>query len=248
MEYGDIMESKIRDYINKLYKTEFIPNVVIKGDLRGNSDGFNGSQILEVKTTSQIHEKVSDYKVYISQMLFYMQLNNVESGILAVYERPTDLSEEFDKERLHIYEINKADFRELEEEIDFQIDRFRQDLLKVKENPFITEEELQPKEIIELSNQLLEFEKELAYYEKIKAKAEELKKQLKVSMQNSGIKKWTTNSGVKITLIPDGEETFTTAFDTETFAQENPELYDRYLCVKKKKGKSGYVRITLPKE
>ena len=62
--------------------------------------------ILEIKTTSQIKENVNDYKVYLVQLLFYMQNVEVERGMLAVYERPEDFNEEFDGERLQIFFIN----------------------------------------------------------------------------------------------------------------------------------------------
>lgn len=248
LEYGHTMEPKIRDFINEKYKTVFLPNQVIKGDLRGDSDGFNGSQILEVKTTSQMHDDINGYKKYIVQMLFYMELNEVESGILAVYERPSDFDEMFNPLRLQIFEVNMNDYKELVEEIHFHIEKFREDLAKVKANPFITEEDLQPKEIVLLANQATELEMQLTAMKQIEAQLKGLKDSLKFAMQNSGIKKWITNNGTRVTLIPDGEDTMAAVFDLETFKEENPELYEKYMVAKKKKGKSGYVRITPYKE
>ena len=51
-EYGDVMEPKIRDYVNELRGTYYEPEQLIEGDLRGNCDGFNGNSILEIKTSN----------------------------------------------------------------------------------------------------------------------------------------------------------------------------------------------------
>ena len=48
-EYGHIIEPQIRDYINLVRQTNFVPNRVINGDIRYHSDGFNGEAVLEVK-------------------------------------------------------------------------------------------------------------------------------------------------------------------------------------------------------
>ena len=96
-EYGNILEPKIRNYINFTdeingYGGGFEEYKTIKGDVRCHLDGFNEHEVLEIKTTSQIHEDINDYKTYLVQLLFYMQTVNVEFGLLAVYERPTDFN------------------------------------------------------------------------------------------------------------------------------------------------------------
>ena len=68
-EYGNVLEPKIRDYINESEKNKFLEDKVIKEDLRYHSDGFNGKVVLEIKTTSQIHNSVDEYKVYLVQNL-----------------------------------------------------------------------------------------------------------------------------------------------------------------------------------
>ena len=57
---------------------------------------------------------------------------------------------------------------------------------------------------------------------KIETQAKELKAQLKAAMEKAGTKTWETPNGIKITLVEDKEVI--------------------------KKGRSGYVKITLPKE
>lgn len=250
-EYGNVLEPKIREYVNKLYTTIFEPNRVIKEDLRCHSDGFNGEAILEIKTTSHIFETVDDYRVYLVQLLLYMQMNKVKKGILAVYERPEDFNEEFDANRLMIMEVDINDYANLLEDINDEIDRFRADLSRLKENPLLSEEDFQPNELITLSNKVLVFENQLAEYRALEQEYKEMKQQLFEAMQKYDVKSWNTVNGVKITRV-DGTEPTTKiekVLDEDKFKAEQPEIYEKYVVEKEKKtaGRSGYVKITLPK-
>lgn len=250
-EYGQALEPKIREHINKLYETNFEPNRIIQDDLRCHSDGFNGKAILEIKTTSHIFETVDEYKVYLVQLLLYMQMNSVKKGVLAVYERPEDFNEEFDVDRLMVCEIDIKDYKNLLEEVNTEIDRFRADLARLKENPLLCEEDFQPTELITLSNKVLVFEKQIAEFKAIEQEYKEMKQQLFEAMQKYDVKSWNTVNGVKITRV-DGTEPTTKIekeFDADKFKAENPETYEKYVVEKEKKtaGRSGYVKITLPK-
>lgn len=247
-EYGNVLEPQIRDYINKTYDKEFVEGKHINGDIRVHTDGEDKDCVLEIKTTSQIHERIEDYKVYLVQLLFYMQNVNVEHGLLAVYERPEDFNEEFDSKRLTTYSININDYKDLLEQINKAVDQFRDDLEKVKENPFITEEELLPVNLTELSNKVVALENQLAEMKKIETESKELKAKLKAAMENSNIKKWETPSGVKITLVSDGEDKIVKKFNEQLFKDNNLDLWDEYSEEVIQKGKAGYVKITLPKE
>ena len=145
-EYGNILEPKIREYINKLKNTNYIEYKKIDGNIRCHLDGFNDVSVLEIKTTSQIRKKVSSYKKYLVQLLFYMQQTNVKKGLLAVYERPKDFSEEFQEERLQMFDIDINDYDELLKDINTAVKKFIKDLEKIKENPFIEEWELEEME------------------------------------------------------------------------------------------------------
>ena len=188
-----------------------------------------------------------------------MQNVNVEHGLLAVYERPGDFSEEFDENRLTTYSININDYNELLEQINKAVDQFRIDLSKVKENPFITEQELMPVNLTELSNKLVAIENRLAEYKALEEEQKSLKAQLKSAMEKNGVKSWETPNGVKITLVLDtpDKEVEEEYYDEDKFISENTELHETYINklaeykntrVVIKKGKSGYVKITLPKE
>ena len=141
--FGNALEPQIREYINSSIKDPFKEDCLIQNNLRGNTDGVNRDTILEIKTTSQIKKTLRGYKTYLVQLLFYMSLYDKEKGILAVYNRPSDFDTEFDIERLQTFEIDIKDHQELLKEIYQAINEFWEDLKTVKENPFITEEELE---------------------------------------------------------------------------------------------------------
>lgn len=247
-EYGNIMESKIRNYINESLGKCFKEGQHVEGDIRLHTDGEDNVSILEIKTTSQIYKTVDEYKSYLVQTLFYMDKTNKNSGFIAVYERPEDFNEEFDKDRLQLFGINIDNYKELIERINDEVDKFRIDLEKVKANPLITEEELLPANLTEISEQLLAVEEQLLIYDELIKQQKELKTKLKDAMQKHNIKKWTTVNNIQITLVADTEDEEITAFNEKKFKEENEELYNSYLESKIRKGKSGYVKITLPKK
>lgn len=249
-EYGNILESKIRDYVNQKYEFNFIETKTIVDDCRYHADGDDEEKkcMLEIKTTSQIHENVRDYKHYIVQLLKGMMMKDYKKGILAVYERPDDFNEEFDKERLNVYYVEIELYKDWCDEINRAVDQFRIDLVKVKENPFITEEELLPVDLTELSNKVVTLENQLTEMKKVELQVKELKTQLKAAMEKNNIKKWETPNGVKITLVADGEDKIVKKFNEQLFKENNLDLWDEYSEDVVQKGKTGYVKITLPKE
>ena len=248
-EYGNVMEPKIREHLNSTAGTgfEFKEYKKVNGDIRCHLDGYNEHEVLEIKTTSQIHEKVEEYKVYLVQLLFYMFNVDCENGLLAVYERPEDFNEEFDSKRLKLFSIELSNYKDLLEQINSAVEQFRIDLAKVKENPFITEEELLPVDLTELSNKIVVLENQLVEMKKVETQAKELKAQLKMAMENNNIKKWETPNGVKITLVADGEDKVARKFNETLFKENNLDLWDEYCEDTVQKGKAGYVKITLPK-
>lgn len=249
-EYGNILEPKIRDYVNQKYEFNFIETKTIVDDCRYHADGDDEEKkcMLEIKTTSQIHENVRDYKHYIVQLLKGMMMKDYKKGILAVYERPDDFNEEFDKERLNVYYVEIELYKDWCDEINKAVDQFRIDLVKVKENPFITEEELLPVDLTELSNKVVTLENQLTEMKKVELQVKELKTQLKAAMEKNNIKKWETPNGVKITLVADGEDKIVKKFNEQLFKENNLDLWDKYSEDIVQKGKTGYVKITLPKE
>lgn len=52
---------------------------------------LTGIASLRSRTTSNTHNRIDDYKIYLVQLLKYMEVNKVTKGLLAVYSRPSDL-------------------------------------------------------------------------------------------------------------------------------------------------------------
>ena len=65
-------------------------------------------------------------------------------------------------------------------------------------------------------------------------------------MEKHNVKKWITNNGTSITLVPDGIDKEVLKFNETKFKDEHEDIYNEYLETKMQKGKSGYVLITLP--
>lgn len=249
-EYGHIIEPQIRDYINLVYNTNFLPNRVIHGVIRYHSDGFDGNRVLEVKSTSQIHASASDYKAYLAQLLKGMEENEVTDGILAVYHRPDDLNPVFDPKRLQVFEIKMEDHRNLLNHVDREIDKFREDLERLKENPLLSEQDFLPAgSLATLADRVTKFESQLAALKEIEQQCKEAKKALYSEMVKRGVKSWAMPNGTKITRVdevPAGVKKVT-ELDTEAFKAECPEIYQRFcrMVEKKTAGKAGFVRITV---
>lgn len=243
--YGNIMEPKIRQYINTLFKRDFKEDKLIKDDIRCHFDGIDDEMILEIKTTSQIHESVNGYVVYLVQLLFYMMNAEKENGMLVVYERPSDFDETFDSDRLQIFTITLKQYKTLCEEINEAVEQFRIDLQKIKENPFLTEQDLIDTSIVSVANIVVELEKQLQHYDELKKEYEDFKSKLKDAMQKNNLKSWEMNGGTKITLVEDTPSKMIKKFNESKFKEENELLYNKYLEDKEQKGRSGYVRITL---
>lgn len=250
-EYGHVMEEKIRDYVNQFEETPFVPNRVINGDIRCHTDGFNGECVLEIKTTSNVYSSADAYKIYLCQLLKYMEQNGVERGKLCVYNRPEDLSREFDPDRLQTFDIYAKNYVPILTAVNREIEKFRADLEMLKENPLLTEQDFLQSSgsLITLSNKVVAFEKQIANMKEIENQLKDAKKALYNEMLKHNVKSWVTPNGTKITRVdevPGGTRTVK-EFDAETFKAENPALYGMYLheVEKETKGRSGYVRITI---
>ena len=250
-EYGHKIEPVIRDHINKVYKKNFVPNRVINGDIRYHADGFDGETVLEVKSTSETYSSVDGYKVYLVQLLKGMEENHVEKGILAVCERPEDMSLILDPQRLQVFEISLDEHRNLLDYVNREIDRFRSDLERLKDNPLLSEQDFLPVNpgMVTLTNKILAFEKQLAMLKEIEQQCKDAKKQLYNEMLKHGVPSWTLPNGTKITKVDESpaKTKTVTEFDSERFKAENPALFQKYLkkVEKTTNGRAGYVRITV---
>ena len=249
-EYGHIMEPKIRDYINLTYSTKFVPNRVINNDLRCHTDGFNGECVLEIKTTSEIHSTVDSYKSYLVQLVKYMEQNEVEHGLLAVYARPQNLDTEFDYERLQTFKVELKDYRNLLDYVNKEINRFRDDLSRLKDNPLLSESDFIPAStsMVTLANQIANFEQQLSAMKEVEEKLKEAKQQLYAQMLKHNVKNCSLPNGMKVVRVDEvpGGMKKVKEFDMNRFKDEYPMLYNKYHTEIEKRfnGRSGYVRIT----
>lgn len=119
---------------------------------------------------------------------------------------------------------------------------------------FDENEKVEPKnlDLVTICNEIVMFETQLAEMKKVKALLENAKADLKEAMLKAGIKKWETPNGYKVTLVPDTpdkvvQEEFV---DINAMREQDPDMYRKYCGVREvvKSGRSGYVRITAPKE
>lgn len=243
--YGDEMEPVIRDFINEKYGRNFEPCVWIQGDLRGNTDGLDDLGLLEVKTTSHIYKTLDEYKAYLVQMIFYCVLFKRTNCYLAVYERPEDFSTVFEEERLYVYYMDLYDYADLAAEVEDAIEEFRTDLARLRENPLLTEEDFIPNEIVSIGTEVVALERELKELKQKEADLKSLKEDLKVAMEHAGIKSWKTYNGTTITLVADGEDKEVEEFDAKSFIEEYPTISRKFMVKKTKKGRKGYVKITI---
>ena len=269
-EYGNLMEIKIRKYINiNLVYDEFVENCNIKDNFRYNSDGINNNSVLEIKTTSNLNIKnnVEDYKIYLAQLIFGMHINKRTHGVLAVYERTlnetlyddgvetgkTGYNTDFNKKYLHYHNIILDDYNDYLDMILKEVDKFWKDLELIKdkyifEGEVISESELignKDNQLILISNRIVNLEIELKQYKAIEKQQKDLKIELMDLMKLHNIKKWETPNGTKITRIIGKEDEIFKVVNFEKLEDENVDLCKKYIEDKVKKGKAGYIKITL---
>ena len=263
-DYGNTMESKIRDHINSKLISSFVEGKHIEEipaewdvtpngmKIRCHTDGECDDYILEIKTTPHTYDSVDKCEFYLVQLLFYMLMTGKEHGILAVYKRPDDMSEELDANALKTFEIRMSDYTDLINRIVNAVIRFLDDLQKVKSNPFITEEELLPADVTEIASKIVAYEQQLSRMKELEKKVKSEKNRLKDAMERAGVKKWETNDGFTITLIPDAEDKIVTNeyFNADKFMAEHPELVEKYMEIKREiqRGEKGHIVITPSKE
>lgn len=251
-EYGNAMEPVIRDYVNFKYEADFVEDKRIDGDFRYHADGYDTEKktVLEIKTTSEKHDNPRAYKHFLVQLLFGMAMFSAPQGLLAVYHRPEDMSEDFDSSRLALFEIDIANYQDIVDEISMAVDHFIIDMNYLRQNLDSKESDMPSvNAIVPLANQVAQLEAEMIAFKELEKNYKKFKAELKRVMEESGVKSFTLeDSGIRFTLVFDQEDKLVKKFDEATFAAEHVELYEEYLREKIQKGKAGYVRVTMPGE
>lgn len=256
-EYGHQIEPIIREAINEKYSAGFYPARIINGDFRYHADGFEadlwGGTVLEVKSTSDIHATADGYKHYLCQLIKGMKELAADHGILAVYYRPEDFSLAFAPDRLQVFEVHMNDHIPLLNKVEAELDKFRADLERLKNNPLLTEADFLPGngDLVPLVNRIIAFENQLAQLKEIEKQCKDAKQELYNAMLGSGVKSWTSPRGTKVTMVAEtpGSTKKVTEFDLEALKSDYPELHRKYTSVREvtTNGRAGYVRITVPK-
>lgn len=113
-------------------------------------------------------------------------------------------------------------------------------------NPFdnmLTENNTAVMQLLNAERKIAELEKAKKAFDEVRGKAlATIKELLQVQMDNGGGKSYEGDE-IKLTLVPDSEKK-ESAFDLESFRNDNPDIYEKYLVSKTTKRK-GYVKITL---
>lgn len=247
-EYGNIMEPKIREYVNRLTDREFTEDKIINDIFRYHADGYDKAhkEVLEIKTTSGYDDKKK--RIYLAQLLWGMCQYGAGTGYLAVYERPDDMNEDFDPLALSVEKIKAADYEDFIAQITDAVGHFVEDIHKLAENENLTESDLLPAQVTNLAREVELLEQKLTAFKAMQDEHDEMKEQLRQAMIKANIKSWETPNGTKVTLVLDGEDKEVYEFNKDRFADENADLYKKYLEKKIKKGRKGYVKITPKKE
>ena len=231
-EYGNTMEPFIRDYINEALGFDFQEGKAYGDGIRIHVDGEDilKDTILEIKTTSHVYDDLDEYKTYLVQLLFYMNERGFNNGLLAVYKRPDDLNTVLDPERLMTYPIIKADYQELVDEIYEELDLFRRDLEKVKENPFITEEELLPDDVRLLGRRLINLKEAELMFKDVTAEKDIIVNKLGQRFTEEK-RKTAEIGGYKVTYTPAKEKTvkLVKELDLDLLKSTYAETYDKCL-------------------
>ena len=255
-EYGQTMEYKIREFINVERGHGFIEGRHYDEErgYRIHTDGEDEvtESVLEIKTTSTIHKSLTEYKIYLVQILFYMAILGYSNGILAVYERPDDLSEELDPDRLQLFPVFLNEHLGLVREIESAVVRFQADVERLKADPFLTESDFLPKDMVALSDSILALENTLDAMKSIEADIKNRKQLLFDLMVENRVKTWATERFrlTRVDEVPAHMET-EEYLDLDSLKRDLPELfqshaYGGYMEERhvKKSGRKGYVKIT----
>lgn len=258
-DYGNVLEPKIRDYINKEYgynfKTDYVEECDPILDRYYHADGVDHNEkvVLEIKTTSHVHDKVEDYEYYLVQLLDGMDLWRYENGLLAVYERPNDFDTDFDPSRLQVFSVGMEDYERLVKEIHCEITKFRTDYSYLVENPGIEEYMLPSNSALrkistakmKIGGINIPVSWLLENISEIKKAESDIRDKLKSQMEEHSIKKVAfTDLGIKFTYVPATEGSTKMKFNEKKFKKENEKLYEQYLEETTSGARSASVRLT----
>src|SRR5690625_2409404 len=108
-QYGHTMKTQILEYINLTTDYDIVETSTVDEEqgLRSNTDGvdYDAKTLLEIKT----HGAVPTIDVYKVQMQLYMYQNDLDQGLLALYERDPEFNLDFESENLDMIMVYRDD-------------------------------------------------------------------------------------------------------------------------------------------
>lgn len=107
------------------------------------------------------------------------------------------------------------------------------------------------KELLEITNSIEKIESELKTFRELQKQYESFRQKLFDTMTKNNVIKYVSLGGIRFTVVSASNDKteIVLKFNEDKFKAENPELYKKYVeqIEKTTKGKSSYLRITLPK-
>lgn len=107
------------------------------------------------------------------------------------------------------------------------------------------------KELFEITNSIEKIESELKTFRELQKQYESFRQKLFDTMTKNNVIKYVSLGGIQFTVVSASNDKteIVLKFNEDKFKAENPELYKKYVeqIEKTTKGKSSYLRITLPK-
>lgn len=107
------------------------------------------------------------------------------------------------------------------------------------------------KELLEITSSIEKIESELKKFHELQKQYESFRQKLFDVMTKNNVIKYVSLGGIQFTIVSGSNDKteIVLKFNEDKFKAENPELYKKYLeqIEKTTKGKSSYLRITLPK-
>lgn len=107
------------------------------------------------------------------------------------------------------------------------------------------------KELLEITNSIEKIENELKRFNELQKQYESFRQKLFDTMTKNNVIKYVSLGGIQFTVVSgtNDKTEIVLKFNEDKFKAENPELYKKYVeqIEKTTKGKSSYLRITLPK-
>ncbi len=107
------------------------------------------------------------------------------------------------------------------------------------------------KELLEITSSIEKIESELKKFHELQKQYESFRQKLFDVMTKNNVIKYVSLGGIQFTIVSgtNDKTEIVLKFNEDKFKAENPELYKKYLeqIEKTTKGRSSYLRITLPK-